>query len=1060
MKLKLTPELFILQDVSQPPESSQHANGQEEEEEKTEAIVLKNPIDLDLRLKQINRTKRFVEAPEFQRFKEEHFGPSQSSPFKSNHDRPCNLLNQNELNQNKAPPNKQQQQQQQFRKPTDRPPTLSAYLPHLLYSLEQNLKDNRIPCDKRVIKRRPTRDIIQSDIRCVTLNKEKFGSGFGLTIKGGIDCNKPLVISGIQRGSAADKCRSLFAGDLIVQLNGQPTYPLRLTHEQAMKTIKTGGQRLYLTVKHLTMYNRPIGRIWHRQLNTFWLQECDNKAEVADWPGANRNSSIINTSKPDSPAPFVVKNQFSSNKSSSQESYTIQTPLSSNQDHLSDSEQYSNCGTATLSNLTVTDKDKDDPLLTPSPHDEGVFTGLSNDALSSSECTSDASGFSSDYTQQSHGQQPTDHRNLCSSNHQPNQNSSSYLQRDPPNEINCSPACSSPCKNRTNNNCCTKCIVNKNHPAHLVNTCFSSQRPADLPDSRTMNSISQERFAFKEPAAERSALNGFAFRSTGKNKQEQSCGHRNNSNEESLFQRSQAAMQPSNNQGASSCSCSLSSSSAASRNSNRTSLVDIVSVSLINCFFTKYISNTDSLRRNGMEVQWFSSHNQSTTQSNVKRRSAEVNSAVISFNDADLAQQFQQKINHYLSKLNESYMFSFSRGLRPQERILYMGWVSLALPKNATGTSDLKSHSRQPLLDYKWQPKYLIIRGGELLLYDCVPDYLLDKLKQVPYANDTLIEFNELSRLLVNQNGALACSITLNNNLNRPKSNSRKSARLTRHLSIRGRDSSLDPSHRFHIVDSRSNGKTVLSETSNSKRSSNGNRLISTLTRNLSLKTAKENRYNKQPANKPKSANPHCTLPRNALIDRQGTSSQLFERNLKRTGAESNLLRTNDFDLLNQQADRQADAANCQPQDVEWENKVITFKAYQSVLRQLKPDEQLDKRENCLLALTTTQSDCATSFNSMSTFRKQSINRSTGELQENSSPNAWYGSRKGSLDEQRQSASSSSLVAYLSVEHAENIPQILKSWNVCTMHSVIKLSVSSCLEKIGRPLLRVKLDIS
>lgn len=1034
MKLKLTPELFILQDVC--PQSN-HTDRPGEDEEKTEAILLKNPIDLEQRLKQINRTKRFVEAPEFRLLNGDTSTRDASSPFKVHNDQlyECNPPNRTiELNQSKRPPNGQQ------RKPSGQPPSLANYLPHLHHSLEPNR--NRIPSDKRLLKRRPTRDIIQSDIRCVTLTKDR--SGFGLTIKGGVEFNKPLVIAALQRGSPADKCRSLFAGDLIVQLNGQPTHPLRLTHEQAMKTIKAGGNRLYLTVKHLTMYNRPIGRMWHRQLNTFWLNECDNKAEVVDWLGAPRTSGLIDPTKLDSQVPFAAP--FSSNKSSSQESYTIPTPLSSsNPEQLSDSERYSNCGTTTLS-LTVTDKDKDEPLLTPSPHDEGVYTGLSNDALSSSECTSDASGFSSDYTQSK--PPSTDHRNSSA-----NQNSSSYLQQHgPSNETDCSfTACSTSCKNRKNNNCCTKCIVNKNHathPLHHVNSSSSAeQRSDDRPDCQT---ISQERFTFKMPAAvstDKQNHAGFAFRSTADRAGEHSCCEQkradlNNgqSDGQSAFQRLQ---QTNGLAGSSSCSCSLSSSSA-SRNSNRASLVDIVSVSLINCHFTKYISNTDSLRRNGMEVQWFNVHNQGTSQSGVKRRSADVSSAVISFNDPDLAQQFQSKINHYLSKLNESYMFAFSRGLRPQERILFMGWVSLALPKSTTNAANLK-HGQllASSLDYKWQPKYMIIRGGELLLYDCVPDYLLDKLKQVPYANDTLIEFNELSRLLVKPNGALACSITLNGgtNLNRPKSGNRKSSRLTRHLSIRGRDSTLDASHRFHVNDP----KVLTETTSNNKRTAaNGNRLISTLTRNLSLKTAKENRYNKQPANKARPTNPHCTLPRGQRIDQLGASSQLLERNLKRTGAESNLLRANDSDLLNQDNGQPfADSANGQPPEVEWENRPIVFKAYQSVLRQLKPEEQLDKRENCLLALTT-QSDCVANATSMSTFGKHgSINRSTGELQENSPPNAWYGARKNSLDEQRQAASSASVVAYLSVEHAENIPQILKSWNVCTMHSVVQLSVSA-----------------
>jgi len=969
MKLKLTPELFILQDA----DSHQPISASSQDEETKE----KEDINDDRTLKQINRTRRFIETPEYELLNSNHLNHSNHHQNNQNEINQLNQIKQINSNNNKAT----SRDDHFFRQP-----------------LEPNVKiisnNGRLALDKRfVVNKRPRREIIQSDIRCITLNKEKFSSSFGITIRGGIEFNKPLIIASIQRNSTADKCRSLFLGDLIVELNGQSTYPLRFSHDQAMKLIKNGGQKLYLTVKHLTMYNRPIARCWQKQMNMNWLNNCENNSKIEDdFNMINYGTTMFTTAK--LPA------------SSTSQQLLGQSAQNSSNQLLTDCEQFSE--TNTLSNLTT----KDD-LLTPSPlNDEGVYTGLSNDALSSSECTSNASGFSSDYVNSIQHNSAS----ICKA-HDGHNNGQLVMN------------CSSCLKNSKNNNCCTKCIVNMNHQN---NNNITHHHHHDLQRRRrsSNNKSSQPVVVDQLNTSNNEFTNKENISYTFRNQNAASIkANSTNGNQEMI----------------SSCSSFSDHSSSRAGSSNRQSLVDIVSVNLINCYFTKYIHNTDNIRRNGMEVRWFKLHNQSNQNSQSKvekqlKRSIEVNSAVINFNDIELAQQFQLQINHYLSKLNESYMFSFNRGLAPQNRILFMGWISLALPKS------VKFHQvnhQLSSLDYNWQPKYLIIKGGEMLLYDCPPDYLLEKIK---YANDTLMEFNELSDLLVNKNGQLACSITLNNDLNKPKppntQQNRTRSSLTRHLSIRGQDSSINKSFIRQSEQQTNNEQRILTETNNKQKA--GNRLICTLTRNLSLKTAKENRYKQQQTNsKLQRTNLHCTLPRNQTIDLPTSHQSDRAQNLRRTTATNNLLN-----------DRQQ---HKEKEESEWKNEPIIFKAYESVLRQLRPDEQLDRRENCLLALTT-KSDNTTSNptfkpNPMSNFsRKESnTNHSTGDLDSNcnSGQNDSLYSRKNSLDsnlnesERTPVSLNTSMIAYLTVEHSDNISQILKSWNVATMHSVIQLARKS-----------------
>lgn len=1064
MKLLLTPELFILQDSSQ----SKIASQDEEKEENRESF---KKDDLECNIKHMNRTKRFIDTPEF------HLLNSQT--------------NQDDLNI-----------QQQLNQKQE----INQSLP-----LEPNIriveKNGKIIYDKRLVtKRKPRREVIQSDIRCVNLNKEKFGGSFGITIRGGLEFNKPLIISNIQRSSAADKCRSLFLGDLIVELNGHQTYPIRLTHEQAMKLIKSGGNKLHLTVKHLTMYNRMISRCWQRHINMNWLNNNESKVDE-EWLAhqTGQNKSTVNSSINSS----LNSAQIKDDKSSFQENFIQPTTIASNenQDHLIKNKALSSCERSNFSNLTVTitTEDKTDSQ-TPSPlNDEGVYTGLSNDALSSS---SDATScFSSDYIQSSsqNSNQQTNLNHNRNNNHTHHCNKTSSLSKHEfnfanykqmnynesliENRINClSTDCSSlDCKNRKNNNCCTKCIVNKNHQnLNYLNHVNELKNNNDLKQWHAIdcrNLISQEDSLHLEPVDQdfnfnkENSLNfqNFSFRSTDcadslqTIKHSPDCKKVYNSSLDNIetLEHLQRTIANNGNQhritnsekiSNECCSC-RSSSTAKTSSSNRSSnnLVDIVSVNLINCYFTKYINNTDNVRRNGMEVRWFDLHNQKLKKTKQKSPVVEVNSAIISFNDNELAQQFQNKINDYLSKLNESYMFTFNRGLSPEKRILFMGWISLALPKaKDLSLESIKNQQAANSLDYNWQPKYMIIKGGELSLFDYVPDFLLDKIQ---YANDTLMEFSELSNLLINKNGNLACTITMMNKLNQNKTkntqqNGRQATR-SKSFSIRGQDSSIN----LEKYRSNNNGdKLILTEANNSLNKKAGNRLACSLNRNLSLKTAKENRYsnsNRLSANSKlqRTTNLHCTLPRNQVHlagDHQASANQQFtldrKQNLKRATAASNLFTPNEY-LLTQTND---DGMVNQQTEFKYQNKPIIFKAYQSVLRELKENEQLDRRENCLLALTT-QAD--NSIDLANTFRKQStINHSTGEYDKSS----WLDSDqvgknlsgRNSLDylnsenRSRSSKSSPSMVAYLAVEHSDNISQILKSWNVATMHSVIALSVS------------------
>ncbi|KAL4715387.1 hypothetical protein ACJJTC_015158 [Scirpophaga incertulas] len=74
-------------------------------------------------------------------------------------------------------------------------------------------------------------------------------NGLGISIKGGIENNMPILISKIFKGMAADLTEQLYVGDAILSVNGDDLKDA--THEEAVKALKRAGKMVQLEVKYL-----------------------------------------------------------------------------------------------------------------------------------------------------------------------------------------------------------------------------------------------------------------------------------------------------------------------------------------------------------------------------------------------------------------------------------------------------------------------------------------------------------------------------------------------------------------------------------------------------------------------------------------------------------------------------------------------------------------------------------------------------------------------------------------------------------------------------------------
>ena len=69
-------------------------------------------------------------------------------------------------------------------------------------------------------------------------------NGLGISIKGGIENNMPILISKIFKGMAADLTEQLYVGDAILSVNGEDLKDA--THEEAVKALKRAGKMVQL----------------------------------------------------------------------------------------------------------------------------------------------------------------------------------------------------------------------------------------------------------------------------------------------------------------------------------------------------------------------------------------------------------------------------------------------------------------------------------------------------------------------------------------------------------------------------------------------------------------------------------------------------------------------------------------------------------------------------------------------------------------------------------------------------------------------------------------------
>ncbi|XP_077287394.1 syntrophin-like 1 [Arctopsyche grandis] len=74
-------------------------------------------------------------------------------------------------------------------------------------------------------------------------------NGLGISIKGGVENNMPILISKIFKGMAADLTEQLYVGDAILSVNGEDLKDA--THEEAVKALKRAGKVVQLEVKYL-----------------------------------------------------------------------------------------------------------------------------------------------------------------------------------------------------------------------------------------------------------------------------------------------------------------------------------------------------------------------------------------------------------------------------------------------------------------------------------------------------------------------------------------------------------------------------------------------------------------------------------------------------------------------------------------------------------------------------------------------------------------------------------------------------------------------------------------
>lgn len=119
--------------------------------------------------------------------------------------------------------------------------------------------------------------------------------------------------------------------------------------------------------------------------------------------------------------------------------------------------------------------------------------------------------------------------------------------------------------------------------------------------------------------------------------------------------------------------------------------VDVMTIHLLMAYLTRYMLDTDKLRPNAFEI----------------RGQEGKPSAVVHCDDASMLSEWIKHISNNIVQLTAEQIKTMNKSLSQPEQILYMGWVS--------------EGAAAPQPWYKWQPRFLALKGAELFIFESPP---------------------------------------------------------------------------------------------------------------------------------------------------------------------------------------------------------------------------------------------------------------------------------------------------------------------------------------------------
>ncbi|KAL0268938.1 UNVERIFIED_CONTAM: hypothetical protein PYX00_010712 [Menopon gallinae] len=128
--------------------------------------------------------------------------------------------------------------------------------------------------------------------------------------------------------------------------------------------------------------------------------------------------------------------------------------------------------------------------------------------------------------------------------------------------------------------------------------------------------------------------------------------------------------------------------------------VDVVTVPLMMAYVTRYIFGTDKLRPNAFEVRGLNG----------------ASTGIIHCNDSGILSKWMKYITDNVVGLIHLQMKLYNRNFPYTERIEYMGWVNEGIATNS-------------LPWQKYKPRFLTIKGSDILLFDSPPLNVVDWLQ-------------------------------------------------------------------------------------------------------------------------------------------------------------------------------------------------------------------------------------------------------------------------------------------------------------------------------------------